>query len=288
MAPDVRHVGVQHCIGASNQSRWHLTLCNDGRMASLSMFDRLLDEGNAEPVEGWDFSWFRGRATEARPSWKYFEGLSERIDRASAVLEVQTGGGERFAEILKGVTNKPKTLAATESWPPNTEIARSELEPLGVSVREVPDTTTFPFEDEAFDLVCSRHPTVTQWTEIARVLQSGGIYFSQQVGAGTNSELTDFIMGPQPISRRQTAGQAISSAWRAGLEVTDAQEESLPIEFFDVGAVVYFLRKVMWTVPDFTVDKYRSRLKSMHDHIERYGSFQSHSQRFLVEAMKPK
>lgn len=203
------------------------------------------------------------------------------------MLEVQTGGGERFGEILNGVTNKPTTLAATESWPPNADIARRKLEPLGVSVREIPDTATFPFEDETFDLVCSRHPTVTQWTEIARVLQSGGIYFSQHVGAGTNSELKDFMIGPQAISKTQTLGQAISSATSAGLEVTDAQEESLPIEFFDVGAVVYFLRKVIWTVPDFTTDEYRRRLKSMYDHIEKNGSFKSHSQRFLVEAKKP-
>jgi SAM-dependent methyltransferase len=253
-----------------------------------SLFDQLLDEGNAEPVEGWDFSWFRGRATEARPSWKYFDGLRERVSVANAILDVQTGGGERFAEILSRVPNTQRTLAATESWPPNADIARRTLEPLGVSVRELPDTATFPFPDESFDLVCSRHPTVTQWIEIARVLQSGGIYFSQQVGAGTNSELTDFMMGSQPISRTRSVDRATSLATSAGLEVLNVQEESLPIEFFDVGAVVYFLRKVIWTVPDFTTDKYRSRLKSMYDLIEKNGSFKSHSQRFLIEAVKPK
>jgi SAM-dependent methyltransferase len=257
-------------------------------MVPQSMFDRLLEEGDAEPVEGWDFSWLRGRATEARPSWKYFQGQCERVSRAGAVLEVQTGGGERFAEILSRVPNKPRTLAATESWPPNVDMARRELEPLEVSVREVPDSAPFPFGDKTFDLVCSRHPTITHWTEIARVLQFGGIYFSQQVGAGTNSELTDFMIGPQPISETRSVGQAISFATNAGLEVTDVQEESLPIEFFDVGAVVYFLRKVIWSVPDFTTEKYRRRLKSVFDHIEKYGSFKSHSQRYLIEAMKPR
>jgi hypothetical protein len=72
-----------------------------------------------------------------------------------------------------------------------------------------------------------------------------------------------------------------------GLEVIDLKEESLPIHFFDVGAVVYFLRKVIWTVPDFSIEKYRKRLLEMHEHIERSGSFQSHSQRFLIEAKKP-
>jgi SAM-dependent methyltransferase len=249
-------------------------------------FDQLLDEGNAEPIDGWDFSWLRGRATEARPSWKYFEGLSERMDRASAVLDVQTGGGERFADVLHHVASRPITLAATESWRPNVDIARSWLTPLGVTVDEIADTAAFPFEDETFDLVCSRHPTVTQWSEIARVLQSEGIYYSQQIGAGTNSELTNFMMDPQPISETRRLDRAVSLAASVGLEVINAQEESLAVAFFDVGAVVYFLRKVIWTVPDFSTGKYRERLKLMHDHIEANGSFVSHSQRFLIEARK--
>jgi hypothetical protein len=63
--------------------------------------------------------------------------------------------------------------------------------------------------------------------------------------------------------------------------------ERLRAEFFDVGAVVYFLRKVIWTVPDFTVERYRDRLLDMHDHIEANGPFVAHSTRLLVEARKP-
>jgi hypothetical protein len=255
-------------------------------MGSPTSFDQLLDEGNTEPTEGWDFSWFRGRATETRPSWRYSEGLNERMHGASAVLDVQTGGGERFAEVLHHVSNRPTTLAVTESWRPNADIARSRLAPLGVTVHEVPDTASFPFEDETFDLVCSRHPTVTQWSEIARVLQIEGTYYSQQIGAGTNRELTDFMMGPQPISDSRRLDRAVSLATSVGLEVTNAQAESLTVEFFDVGAVVYFLRKVVWTVPDFSSGKYRERLKLLHDRIELEGSFVSHSRRYLIEAKK--
>jgi SAM-dependent methyltransferase len=209
------------------------------------------------------------------------------MDGASAILDVQTGGGERFAEALHHVSNRPTTLDATESWSPNVDIARSCLEPLGVTVHAVPDTASFPFEDESFDLVCSRHPTVTQWSEIARVLQIEGTYYSQQIGAGTNTELTDFMMGrPQPVSVMRELDRAVSLATSVGLEVLSAQAESLSVELFDVGAVVYFLRKVIWTVPDFSTDKYRQRLKLMHDHIEVNGSFVSHSQRYLIEAKK--
>ena len=48
-----------------------------------------------------------------------------------------------------------------------------------------------------------------------------------------------------------------------------------------------FLRKVIWTVPDFTVERYRDQLRAVHDEIESTGQFVSHSQRFLIEARRP-
>ena len=63
--------------------------------------------------------------------------------------------------------------------------------------------------------------------------------------------------------------------------------ERMRAEFFDVGAVIYFLRKVIWTVPDFTIDRYRGRLREMHERIETDGPFVAHSTRLLVEARKP-
>lgn len=61
----------------------------------------------------------------------------------------------------------------------------------------------------------------------------------------------------------------------------------MPLEFFDVGAMVFFLRKVVWTVPDFSVDRYRARLQDLHDQIEQEGMFRSTMSRTLLEARKP-
>jgi len=71
------------------------------------------------------------------------------------------------------------------------------------------------------------------------------------------------------------------------LEVVDCRNERLRVEFFDVGAVVFFLRKVVWTVPDFTVDRYRERLRDLHNQITRDGVFRSTMSRTLFEARKP-
>jgi hypothetical protein len=50
--------------------------------------------------------------------------------------------------------------------------------------------------------------------------------------------------------------------------------------------VVHFLRKVVWTVPGFSVERHRDRLRDLHGHIEREGRFVAHSQRYLIEARR--
>ncbi len=256
-------------------------------MAHASTFEELVDEGSSVPVEGWDFSWFEGRATEQRPTWEYSRLLAERVDRSHAALDVQTGGGEVFAAVLERAERLPGRLAATESWPPNVEVAQRNLNRFRAEVIEVIDDNPLPFEEGSFDLVASRHPVLTVWPEVARVLCPGGTYISQQVGAGSNRELYEFLMGPQPPSEARSTHRAARSAQEAGLIVVDLRQESLLTVFNDIGAVVHFLRKVLWTVPGFTVEKYRDRLHALHDQIVRDGPFEAHAERFLIEAVKP-
>jgi hypothetical protein len=248
-------------------------------------FDALVDEAAAVPVDGWDFSWLDGRATEERPSWAYQRLLRTKLTAASAALDIQTGGGEVLAGA--GADNFPRTMVATEGWPPNVARATELLHPLGVVVVAAPDDGPLPFADDVFDLVTSRHPTTVHWSEIARVLAPRGTYFAQHVGGGTNVEITEFFLGPlEPSDRRHHEIEA-EGAKAAGLEVVQCRNERLRLEFFDVGAMVFFLRKVIWTVPDFSVDRYRSRLRDLHDQIERDGAFQSTMSRTLFELRKP-
>src|SRR5690606_7940861 len=45
-------------------------------------FEELLADGASAPVDGWDFSWFQGRASEQRPAWGYSRLLTARQSRA--------------------------------------------------------------------------------------------------------------------------------------------------------------------------------------------------------------
>ena len=255
--------------------------------ASSATFDELVAEANAAPISGWDFSWLSGRATEERPWWEYSRLAAQEVSTATALLDIQTGGGEVLAEILGRAFPLPAMVAATESWPPNVGAARANLARFGASVHAVTQEADLPFEDESFDLVLSRHPVEVRWDEVARVLLPSGVYLAQHVGPGSNRELTDFLIGHQPVSHRRSPERAADAAQTAGLSVLDLRNATLRVEFFDVGAVVYFLRMVVWTVPDFSVETYGDRLLDLHRLIQREGSFVCHSKRFLIEAVKP-
>ena len=247
-------------------------------------FDELVSEAAEAPIDGWDFSWLHGRATEERPSWGYQRLISQRLATVSAGLDIDTGGGE----VLSGAPTFPPVMVATESWPPNAARATKLLHPRGVVVVATRDEPILPFADEAFDLVTSRHAIVVRWTEIARVLRPGGSYLAQQIGPATMSELFEYFLGPQPHKWAELHPDTqTAQAQAAGLQVVQMRMERMRAEFFDVGAVIYFLRKVIWTVPDFSVDRYRDRLREMHEQIEANGPFVAHSTRLLVEAHKP-
>jgi SAM-dependent methyltransferase len=208
-------------------------------------FEELLAEGEAVSVEGWDFSWFEGRATEERPPWGYSRMLGGRMAAASAGLDLQTGGGE----VVEAEYDAP-----------------------------------LPFPNDSFDVVSSRHPIDNPWREIVRVLRPGGTFLSQQIGAGTVGELKEFFLGPQDYGG-WTPDVLRTEAEAVGLTVERLEPAKLRMEFCDIAAVVHFLRKVIWIVPGFTVEGYRDKLAELHRVIEREGKYVAHSRRVLVEAV---
>ncbi|MDQ0644832.1 methyltransferase domain-containing protein [Microbacterium murale] len=249
----------------------------------MAEFEELIELGSAADVTGWGFDWVADRATEERPPWGYARLLAERLRTASAALDLDTGGGEVLAEA----DTFPPVAVATESWAPNAARATALLYPRGVVVVRAEQDGPLPFADGAFDLVTSRHPVAPRWAEIARVLQTGGSYFAQHVGPASGFELIEFFLGPQPEARRgRHPDDEVAAAEAAGLEVVDLREATLRIEIFDIAAVVYLLRKLVWWVPGFTVERYRERLAELHELIVADGAFVTHSTRHLIEARR--
>lgn len=248
----------------------------------MRSFDVLVGEAEAADVTGWGFDWLEGRATEERPAWGFARLLAARLAAAQAALDVDTGGGEVVAEA----PTLPARMCVTEAWPPNAARARELLEPRGVEVYQA-DADALPFPDASFDLVTSRHPVRPAWHEIHRVLMPGGTYLAQHVGPASAFELIEFLLGPLPEQRHaRDPRREAAAAEDAGLTITDLQTARCRMEFFDIGAVVWILRKCVWWIPDFSVDRYHDRLVELDALIRREGAFIAHSTRHLIEARR--
>lgn len=250
----------------------------------MRSYDELVDEAAAVDVSGWDFSWLDGRATEERPGWGYAGLLAAALSEVDSALDLQTGGGE----VVDSAPELPAHMAVTEGWPANVAAARDRLQPRGVQVVELEVDARLPWDDASFKLVTSRHPVRTPWPEIGRVLRPGGRYLAQHVGPASAFELIEWFTGPlsDEIRDGRHPRHDEAAAISAGLVVDEIRSARCRMEFCDIGAVVYILRKCVWWVPDFTVQRYDERLRDLDAQIRRHGSFVAHSSRFLVRAHK--
>lgn len=247
-------------------------------------FEDLVAEAVAADVTGWGFGWLDGRATEERPPWSYVRLLGSALAGADAALDIDTGGGE----VVDEAADLPSRMVVTEAWPPNAVLARDRLGARGVDVVGA-RSDALPFEECSFDLVTSRHPVRPQWSEIARVLRPGGRYLAQHVGPESAFELIEQFVGPLPDTARRGRHPDVEAAQAhaAGLVVEDLRTARLRMEFFDIGAIVWILRKCVWWVPDFTVERHEATLRRLDERMRDGQPVVAHSSRHLVLARRP-
>lgn len=249
----------------------------------MKSFDYLLHEAETADVNGWGFDWLDGRATEERPPWGYSRLLATRLQQVNSALDLDTGGGE----VLSEAPVFPPQMCATESWPPNILKARQRLSARGVQIVDTSRTTTLPFADNSFELVTSRHPVQPDWPEIYRVLQPGGHYFAQHVGPASAFELIEYFLGPLPVERtlRDPQTEALA-AEAAGLKIVDLRTVRCRMAFYDVGTVVWILRKCVWWVPDFSTEKYQQKLRHLDSQMRAGEPFIAYATRHLIDAQR--
>ncbi|MBT0768338.1 class I SAM-dependent methyltransferase [Kineosporia sp. J2-2] len=244
-------------------------------------YEDLVHEALTADVTGWDFTWLDGRASEERPPWGYTRQLAQRLAHASSALDLDTGGGE----IIAAVPTLPPRMTVTEGWEPNATRARALLQPRGVQVVHT-GTDHLPFPDATFDLVTSRHPVAPAWNQIARVLRTDGTYFAQHVGPASALELIEHFLGPLAPPFARDPEQETVDAQQAGLHVVHRSTARCRMEFHDIGAIVWILRKCVWWVPDFSTERYEPQLRALDARMRAGEPVVAHSTRTLFEARR--
>jgi SAM-dependent methyltransferase len=236
-----------------------------------------------QPFFGWDFSHLNGRMMEEQAPWSYTSRAAELMQKAASVIDLGTGGGERYLKLRK---YWPPKVVATEDYPPNFRLATERLAPLGVQVVDVPltDIGSMPFSSGEFDLVLNRHSGFNS-KEVARILAPGGTFLTQQIhGLWAHDLLAAFDTRPQWPNA--TLGKYVPELKAAGLDIVNTQEWSGRLSFTDVGAIVYYLKAVPWLVPGFSVESHFKYLCTLQHRLENGESLTFAARKYLLEAHK--
>lgn len=246
------------------------------------LFDQLISEALEQEFSGWNFSYITERMKECPLSWEYPQFVRDHIKPDIRLLDMDTGGGE----ILSALQPLPLHTYATEGYPPNVPVARNRLEPLGVKVIQTWGDDYLPFESDLFDLVINRHGAFIP-TELYRVLKSGGIFITQQVGGQNNFELNKLLQEkPEFKFSYWTLDWATTQLANAGFQIYDKREEFPETVIKDIGALVFHLKVISWQIEDFSVEKFYDKLAQIHNAIQEKGDLRIKSHRILIAAKK--
>ncbi len=235
-----------------------------------------------ETFSGWDFSFVSetGRIQSGALSWSYGSKVLPYIRRADALLDMGTGGGELLSKLLP----LPEKVAATEGYEPNIPLAKERLEPLGVRrVAAISEDSKLPFDDDEFDVILNKHESFSPY-EVHRILQTGGTFITQQVGGYDCRQINEALGSPENVYENWSLEAAVHGLEQTGFRVTEAKEEFPVQRFYDVGALLYYLKAIPWQVPDFTVEGYKEQLLNIHHQISQQGYFEAKQHRFFIKA----
>jgi SAM-dependent methyltransferase len=233
----------------------------------------------ANAFTGW-MPGVRTRPLGPRQPWDYRARAMQLIASSSSVLDMGTGGGERFGRLLDGYTGR---AVATEEWSVNVLIAARHLKPFGADTVYC-RSTQLPFAAQSFDLVLNRHEDL--WPlDVARVLKPGGTVLTQQAWM-TWKELSRFI--PRRIFLDDLFERYRDGFAAAGLEILDARAAKWPSAYANLGDFVYMLCIAPWEVPEFDpLGRDLEALLVLERELTRPDGLVLTEGYFVIEAMRP-
>lgn len=234
-------------------------------------------------IHGWDFSHIASRYTEEDDlPWDYREVIDSYRSPEQQLLDIDTGGGE----FLLSLKHPAQNTSATEGYAPNVQLCKEILLPLGINFREATNFRELPFADESFDLIINRHGDF-DCKELYRLLKPGGFFITQQVGEDNDRELVEFLLPgtPKPFLGMNLSIQ-LQKMKDAGFTVLRGEEAFRPINFYDVGALVWFARIIQWEFPNFSVDTCLQQLLEAQKVVDKYGFIGGRIHRYLMVGRK--
>ncbi len=239
---------------------------------------------SVEARRGWDFSRVRDSIDPVPWTWT---GIARRyLSRTQRVLDIGTGGGERFVKLAEyfgsGVGIDADPLMVKVAKENTARVLRCR-----VSFRKM-DARDLRFPDGAFDVVLNRHALAFP-DEIARVLKPGGYFITQQVGARNHANICE-LFGCGPGGQYEPpAGQTVV-AWAdalsaQGFAVRCRGEYDVAYYYLDAESLIFWLKAV--PVPeDFDIERHWSQVDHALDAFSTPRGIATNVHRELLIAQK--
>ena len=206
------------------------------------------------------------------------------INHDLKLLDIDTGGGE----FLLSLEHPYKNTYATEAYPPNVELCRKKLIPLGIHFYECSGNANLPFNDNEFDIIINRQGDYNI-KELKRVLKKDGIFLTQQVGENNDREIVSYLL---PNAPKSFPGYNLKNQEelfkKEGFEIISGMENYKSIKFFDIEALIWFAKIIEWEFPNFSVDNCFNNLLNTKNLIDKQGFIEGKVHRFLIIAKNKK
>lgn len=242
----------------------------------------LLSE-EAHAFKGWDFSYLKGRWEGENLPWDYSQIVKKYLKEDDLLLDMGTGGGE----LLSTFNHKENLTSVTEAYEPNIKLCLETLSPKGITVYPIKqDDILLNVPSNFYDIVINHHESFNP-REVNRVLKSGGLFITQQVGAYNNKALATFF-DKNHVDQfpDMTMEKSVDKLKNSGFEVLFSQEHYPKTKFFDLGAVVFFAKIISWEFLGFSVEKSVDKLDELNEVLKRDGYIESTEHRYMIVAQK--
>lgn len=245
-----------------------------------NLYEYLIKEYNAH-FSGWDFSYINNRMVEDKLPWDYRNIIENEFIGKNVLLDMGTGGGE----FLCSLSNLPKNVYATEGYEPNIAIAEKRLKEKNIILKPINNDNEIPFDNDYFDIIINRHESYNI-QEIKRILKKDGVFITQQVGGLNDIDINVAFETKTMDYIEWCLIKNIEMFQNAGMEVIEFNEYIGKTKFYDLGAIVYYLKCVPWQVKDFSIDKYFGKLEIMNKIIVKNGYIDFILHRFYIKIKK--
>jgi len=234
-------------------------------------------------VRGWDFSQIK--FSSEGPRINYCRVVESYLDRNQKLLDIGTGGGEKFLKFAP----KVKEAIGIDVDPKMIETARENLRKSGLSnVKfEVCDSEKLRFGDQEFDVVIDRQAPFNP-KEVARVLKPGGVFITQQVSEGDKLNFKEIFRRGDSygIKSGTLKNRYLRELREAGMEIIK-EKTANTIEYYRFMEDVIFLLANTPIVPDFDFEGEQDKLKQIEERFKTEKGIRTNAERFLIVAKKP-